>query len=188
MAKRLTTPRGSSPAHSRVAEPCWSPGREKSCWAPPRRFLLDQPSEHFAATGSARLGGQRSARRASRWRDPRPNYGGQIWIVATVVSTVTLGTLFSKSGVALSATFLAVLCQPDVLGDARRTRRVWRNDWRTLPTETIGGSSQRGTPKIIVVKLLRRIAGAGVEWIGLHALPFCDEGSVTMYHADSLLP
>lgn len=49
------------------------------------------------------------------------NHGGQIWIVATLFSSVTLVTLFSKGGVALSATFLAVLCQPQVLGDPSRT-------------------------------------------------------------------
>jgi hypothetical protein len=42
-------------------------------------------------------------------------YGGAIWIVATLVSSVTLVTLFSPSGLVLSAVFLTVLSHPSVL-------------------------------------------------------------------------
>ena len=39
-------------------------------------------------------------------------YGGAIWIVATLASSVTLITLFSTSGLALTAVFLAILARP----------------------------------------------------------------------------
>jgi hypothetical protein len=44
------------------------------------------------------------------------NYGGQIWIVGAVASSITLVSLFSPSGLVLSATILAVLSQPGVTG------------------------------------------------------------------------
>ncbi len=47
---------------------------------------------------------------------PWLNYAGQIWIVATLASSLTLVTLFSKGGVVLSAMIIALLCQPSVTG------------------------------------------------------------------------
>jgi hypothetical protein len=47
---------------------------------------------------------------------PWLNYGGQIWIVATLASSLTLVTLYSKSGVVMSAVMLALLCQRQVSG------------------------------------------------------------------------
>lgn len=43
-------------------------------------------------------------------------YGGVIWIVATLISSATLVTLFSTSGLALSAVLLTVLTHPLVIG------------------------------------------------------------------------
>lgn len=47
-------------------------------------------------------------------------YGGAVWIVGTLASSVTLVTLFSAGGLVLSAVFLTLLASPDVL-PARRT-------------------------------------------------------------------
>jgi hypothetical protein len=44
-------------------------------------------------------------------------YGGAIWVVATLISSVTLVTLFSTSGLVLSAVFLMILAHPSVCGD-----------------------------------------------------------------------
>ena len=44
------------------------------------------------------------------------NYGGQIWIVGTVASSITLVTLFSPSGLVLAAVILVVLSQASVTG------------------------------------------------------------------------
>jgi hypothetical protein len=41
-------------------------------------------------------------------------YGGAVWIVATLVSSVTLVTLFSTSGLALTAVVLTILVHPSV--------------------------------------------------------------------------
>ena len=41
-------------------------------------------------------------------------YGGQIWIVASLISSITLITLFSVGGLVMSAALLSVLCQPVV--------------------------------------------------------------------------
>ncbi len=43
-------------------------------------------------------------------------YGGAIWITAALVSSATLVTLFSISGLALTAVFLAILAHPSVSG------------------------------------------------------------------------
>lgn len=43
-------------------------------------------------------------------------YGGAIWIVATLISSITLVTLFSTSGLALAAVLLTVLAHPSVAG------------------------------------------------------------------------
>lgn len=43
-------------------------------------------------------------------------YGGVMWIVATLISSLTLVTLFSTSGLALSAVLLTVLSHPLVIG------------------------------------------------------------------------
>jgi predicted membrane channel-forming protein YqfA (hemolysin III family) len=58
----------------------------------------------------------RHARTKARLRFPWVSYGGQIWIVATLASSVTLVTLFSPAGLVLSAAILAVLSQPCVTG------------------------------------------------------------------------
>jgi hypothetical protein len=58
----------------------------------------------------------RRSRRAIRDRFSWMNYGAQIWILATLGSSITLVTLFSPSGVVLTAVILAVLSQPFVLG------------------------------------------------------------------------
>lgn len=42
------------------------------------------------------------------------SYGGQIWIVASLASSVTLVTLFSVSGLVMSTVILMVLCQPSI--------------------------------------------------------------------------
>jgi hypothetical protein len=62
-------------------------------------------------------------------------YGGAVWIVATLVSSVTLVTLFSTSGLALTAVFVTVLAHPSVSGtletsDAASTARM---PHRSLP-------------------------------------------------------
>jgi len=41
-------------------------------------------------------------------------YGGAVWLVAALVSSLTLVTLFSTSGLALTAVVLAVLVHPDI--------------------------------------------------------------------------
>jgi hypothetical protein len=41
-------------------------------------------------------------------------FGGAVWIVATLASSVTLITLFSTSGLALAAVFLTVLAHPSI--------------------------------------------------------------------------
>jgi hypothetical protein len=46
-------------------------------------------------------------------------YGGAIWIVAALVSSATLVTFFSASGLAMSAVLLTVLAHPSVAGDTR---------------------------------------------------------------------
>jgi hypothetical protein len=46
-------------------------------------------------------------------------YAGVIWIVTTLLSSVTLITLFSPSGLALTAVFLTVLANRNVLGATR---------------------------------------------------------------------
>ena len=60
--------------------------------------------------------------RAARTTDPDRRYwliyGGQMWIVATIGASLTLVTLFSKSGLVMSAVIIAVLCQPEVIGAA----------------------------------------------------------------------
>jgi hypothetical protein len=61
----------------------------------------------------------RRSGRAVRDRFSWMNYGAQIWILATLGSSITLVTLFSPSGVVLSAVILAVLSQPCVLGADR---------------------------------------------------------------------
>ncbi len=43
-------------------------------------------------------------------------YGGAMWLVATLVSSITLVTLFSPSGLTLAAVLLTVLTQPLVAG------------------------------------------------------------------------
>jgi hypothetical protein len=58
----------------------------------------------------------RRSSRAVRDRFSWMNYGAQIWIVATVASSITLVSLFSPSGLVLTAIILAVLSQPFVLG------------------------------------------------------------------------
>ncbi len=58
----------------------------------------------------------RRSRRAIRDRFSWMNYGGQIWILGTIGSSVTLVTLFSPSGLVLSAVVLAMLSQACVLG------------------------------------------------------------------------
>ena len=58
----------------------------------------------------------RQARIKARVRFAWLNYGGQIWIVATVASSITLVTLFSPSGLVLTAVILAVLSQSSVTG------------------------------------------------------------------------
>jgi hypothetical protein len=42
-------------------------------------------------------------------------YGGAVWIVTTLASSVTLVTFFSASGLTMTAVFLAVLAHPSVL-------------------------------------------------------------------------
>jgi hypothetical protein len=44
-------------------------------------------------------------------------YGGAIWIVATLASSITLATLFSVGGLALTAVFLTFLAHPSVAGE-----------------------------------------------------------------------
>jgi hypothetical protein len=44
-------------------------------------------------------------------------YGGAVWIVATLVSSITLVTLFSASGLALTAVAMMILVHPSVLGE-----------------------------------------------------------------------
>ncbi|MBA3806812.1 MAG: hypothetical protein H0X28_00240 [Solirubrobacterales bacterium] len=51
-------------------------------------------------------------------------YGGAIWIVASLTSSVTLVTLFSTSGLALAAVLLTVLVDPDVAGNPQARARV----------------------------------------------------------------
>jgi hypothetical protein len=58
-----------------------------------------------------------------RRRSPNENldyqwlaYGGAIFIVATIVSSITLGTLFSGGGLVMTAVILTVLCNPHVSG------------------------------------------------------------------------
>jgi hypothetical protein len=63
----------------------------------------------------------RRARLAVRDRFSWLNYGGQIWILATLGSSITLVSLFSPSGLVLSAVILAVLSQPLVVGTDRAT-------------------------------------------------------------------
>jgi hypothetical protein len=46
-------------------------------------------------------------------------YGGAIWIVAMLISSITLVSLFSTSGLALVAVLLTVLIQPSVAGTRR---------------------------------------------------------------------
>jgi hypothetical protein len=56
-------------------------------------------------------------------------YGGAIWLGAALISSLTLVTLFSASGLALTAIFLTVLVNPNVAGvlKARATTRPARN-------------------------------------------------------------
>jgi hypothetical protein len=58
----------------------------------------------------------RRTRTRARLRFPWLNYGGQIWMIATVTSSITLVTLFSTSGLVLSAVILAVLSHTSVIG------------------------------------------------------------------------
>lgn len=58
----------------------------------------------------------RRARTRTAVRYPWLSYGGQIWILAAIASSVTLVTLFSVSGLAVTATTLAVLSHPSVSG------------------------------------------------------------------------
>jgi hypothetical protein len=44
-------------------------------------------------------------------------YGGAVWLTATIVSSITLITLFSLSGLAMTAVLIAVLAQPAVIGE-----------------------------------------------------------------------
>ena len=65
---------------------------------------------------------------------PWLNYGGQIWLVATLVSSLTLVTLFSKSGVVMSAVVVALLCQRQVTGEAElpeETHPIRGSPWLT---------------------------------------------------------
>jgi hypothetical protein len=57
-------------------------------------------------------------RSSGRWRGQYAwlCYGGAVWIVATLASSVTLVTLFSTSGLALTAVFLTILAHPSVSG------------------------------------------------------------------------
>jgi hypothetical protein len=43
-------------------------------------------------------------------------YGSAVWLIATLVSSITLITLFSLSGLAMTAVLLSVLAQPEVVG------------------------------------------------------------------------
>ncbi|HEX5852147.1 MAG TPA: hypothetical protein VFY36_03540 [Solirubrobacteraceae bacterium] len=57
-------------------------------------------------------------------------YGGAMWLVATLVSSITLVTLFSTSGLTLAAVLLTILMHPLVVGkraptDARQTVRAF---------------------------------------------------------------
>jgi hypothetical protein len=58
----------------------------------------------------------RRSSRAIRDRFSWMNYGAQIWILAALGSSITLVSLFSPSGLVLTAVILAVLSQPFVLG------------------------------------------------------------------------
>jgi hypothetical protein len=71
-------------------------------------------------------------------------YGGAIWIISTLVSSITLVTLFSPSGLVLSGLFLTLLAHPSVL-EARRAvskapeaapgvRQASQIDYRPLTT------------------------------------------------------
>jgi hypothetical protein len=62
----------------------------------------------FALRRSARIG-----------RHAWLRYGTAVWIVATLGSSITLVTLFSASGLVLSAVLLAVLAHPSVLAGER---------------------------------------------------------------------
>lgn len=64
----------------------------------------------------------RAARTTRPGRRPWLNYGGQMWIVGTIASSLTLVTLFSKSGLVLSGVIVALLCQPEVIGIITTTR------------------------------------------------------------------
>jgi hypothetical protein len=78
----------------------------------------------------------RGARAGIIGRYPWLSYGGQIWIVAAIASSITLVTLFSVSGLVFAAVFLAALSQPLVFGTAREpapdvanaAERVMRGD------------------------------------------------------------
>lgn len=55
-------------------------------------------------------------------------YGGAMWIVATLVSSITLVTLFSASGLTLTALLLSLLAHPQVAG--KRLPSTSRQDAR----------------------------------------------------------
>lgn len=83
-------------------------------------------------------------RSPARWSNEYSwlRYGGAVWIVATLVSSVTLVTLFSTSGLALAAVAMTVLVHPSVSGapaqvavsDAqpRTSVALGRNGWQRI--------------------------------------------------------
>jgi hypothetical protein len=65
---------------------------------------------------TALIAGMRRMRGPVAPRHPWLNYGGQIWIVASLVSSLTLVTLFSLSGLAMSGVLIATFAQAGVSG------------------------------------------------------------------------
>jgi hypothetical protein len=64
-------------------------------------------------------------------------YGGAIWIVAMLISSITLVSLFSTSGLALVAVLLTVLIHPSVAGTRIATSKS-EETTNQAPTEATG--------------------------------------------------
>jgi hypothetical protein len=60
-------------------------------------------------------------------------YGGAVWILAALVSSLTLVTLFSASGLVLTAVFLTVLASPSVLGERAPSASTTSSQSRSGP-------------------------------------------------------
>jgi hypothetical protein len=85
-------------------------------------------------------------RRTPRNRDAPYGWlrlGGAIWILATLISSITLVTLFSASGLAMTAVFLTVLAHPSLSEPQRAVSTSTRT--RSAPHKSLSIPRPRGS-------------------------------------------